>query len=174
VLEAIEAKHPDIAHLFWTGIGPRVHRIDSEIILQATLRLFRQHSITAWMTHDSLTVPRKHIDITWAVMRAEFRKRCPVYSAGLLEPAISIEIRHPDGSRRFKEVQPPAFGDYWKQWAYWLDPIKQWAYRLDPGMQLRYYAILGQLIEQNCGEMEEGQPQDSGHHPIQVLLQGLI
>jgi hypothetical protein len=72
-IEEIKAKHAPIAHLFEQGLGFRLMRIESDMLIVAVTALFKQ-GITALPLHDSVLTARSHGDAAKAVLENIFRQ----------------------------------------------------------------------------------------------------
>jgi hypothetical protein len=70
-ITAIKAKHAPIAHLFESGLGFYLMRIESDMLITVVTALFKQ-GITALPLHDSVLVARSHGDATKEVMETAF------------------------------------------------------------------------------------------------------
>lgn len=73
LLEAVEAKHPAIAHLLGTNIGPRLANAESNILVAALLRLIAQ-GVVALPIHDCVLVVESAKAAAMAAMREETRR----------------------------------------------------------------------------------------------------
>lgn len=71
VLGKIRQAHPDIAHLFFTGVGFKAQFIESEIIVDVLLEL-KALGIVALPVHDAVVVPRSEIAEVTKVMKEVF------------------------------------------------------------------------------------------------------
>ena len=70
---AIKAKHAPIAHLLEHGLGFKLMRIESDMLIAVVTALFKQ-GITALPLHDSVLVARPYGDTARKVMEAAFRR----------------------------------------------------------------------------------------------------
>jgi hypothetical protein len=82
---AVTAKHPAIAPLFGTGIGPRLMFIESQILVMALLALHRL-GVTALPLHDSVIVAASQAETARDVLRDSYQRH-----TGDARAAISIE-----------------------------------------------------------------------------------
>lgn len=71
VTDAIEAAHPEIAHLFYTGIGHQCQNHESNILV-TVLQTLNGHGIPALPVHDAILVPRSSVDEAEAAMLDAF------------------------------------------------------------------------------------------------------
>lgn len=76
----LSAKHGPIAHLFGTGLGFELMRLESDMIIEVTLLLFKQ-GITALPLHDAVLVADRDAIAAQKVMQAEFERRTGCRSA---------------------------------------------------------------------------------------------
>lgn len=77
VVAAVEAFHRPIAGMFFTGAGHRAQRIESDIIVQTTLRLINM-GVTSLPIHDAVMVPRSAAPTTRDVMLEVFQEKAGV------------------------------------------------------------------------------------------------
>lgn len=82
--EAILSYHAPIAPLLRTMIGPKVMRIESDIIVDVLLRL-QEQAIVALPIHDAVVVPKSSREAVHSTMADVFRKRTGC------EAVISVE-----------------------------------------------------------------------------------
>ena len=73
-IEMLRRKHAPIAHLFGTGLGFELMRIESDILISVVSHLFRQ-GITALPLHDAVLVGRSHAETAKHAMQDEFTFR---------------------------------------------------------------------------------------------------
>jgi hypothetical protein len=71
LVDRINDRHQDIAHLFCTGIGHRQQFIESEILVDVLLAL-KQVGIVGLPVHDAVIVPHDRIDETRRIMEQAF------------------------------------------------------------------------------------------------------
>jgi hypothetical protein len=76
----LSAKHGPIAHLFGIGLGFELMRLESDMIIEVTLLLFKQ-GITALPLHDAVLVADRDAIAAQNVMQAEFERRTGCRSA---------------------------------------------------------------------------------------------
>ncbi|MEM7430682.1 MAG: hypothetical protein AAF351_01960 [Pseudomonadota bacterium] len=57
IVEAVKAHHPALADYWWTDIGHRIQRIESDIIVECLLQCI-DRDIVALQVHDALIIPR--------------------------------------------------------------------------------------------------------------------
>jgi len=86
ILAAVRNRHPDIYQHFGSGIGMKIMRVESDILVQVLLAL-KDKGITALPVHDAILVNANYENEAKGVMVEIFRKR-----TGLL-PDVSTE--HP-------------------------------------------------------------------------------
>jgi len=84
VMEAIRQRHPEIAHRFGGGIGLRIMRLESDILMDVLLSL-KDRKIVALPVHDAVLVNASHEQEAKQVMIETFQQH-----TGLI-PEISIE-----------------------------------------------------------------------------------
>lgn len=82
-IDMLRQKHAPIAHLFGTGIGFRLMRIESDMLIRIVSLLLKS-DITALPLHDAILVARSHAQTTKKLMQDEFtfrtRSRCAIVS----------------------------------------------------------------------------------------------
>jgi hypothetical protein len=83
---AIKAKHSAIAHLFEHGLGFKLMRIESDMLIAAVTALFKQ-GITALPLHDSVLVAGSHGEVAKKVMEAAFRQH-----TGSIRATVKIDF----------------------------------------------------------------------------------
>ena len=89
VLKAVSQRHPEVYPYFNAGIGMKIMRLESNILVDVLLSL-KAKGITALPIHDAILVNANYEAEARDVMKEEFRLK-----VGLL-PEISTE--HPQGS----------------------------------------------------------------------------
>lgn len=81
--DLLRQKHAPIAHLFETGLGFQLMRIESDILISVLTHLF-SNGITALPLHDAVLVARSHADTARDTMQHEFTlrtgSRCAIVS----------------------------------------------------------------------------------------------
>jgi hypothetical protein len=85
-VEMLGQKHGPIEHLFGTGLGFELMRIESDIIIEVTTRLFEQ-GITALPLHDAVLVAESHAVAAQKAMQDEFER-----GTGCLCAIVKIEV----------------------------------------------------------------------------------
>ena len=85
ILSAVQARHPEVQQYFGKGVGLRIMRLESDILVQVLLKLIAQ-DITALPVHDALLVNANFEEQAREVMVEVFREK-----TGLL-PEISTEL----------------------------------------------------------------------------------
>lgn len=70
-IEAIKRKHAPISCCFERGLGFRLMRIESDILVRVVTALFKK-GVTALPIHDAVLVARSHAGMAKEVMEAEF------------------------------------------------------------------------------------------------------
>jgi hypothetical protein len=80
-------KHGPIQHLFGTGLGFELMRIESDIIIDVTTQLFRQ-GITALPLHDAVLVAESHAVAAQTAMLHEFERRAG-YSCAIVKIKVT-------------------------------------------------------------------------------------
>jgi hypothetical protein len=73
-IQAIKRKHEPIAPLFNKGIGFRLMRIESDMLISVVTILFKS-GVTALPMHDAVLVARSQAETARAYMEAEFERR---------------------------------------------------------------------------------------------------
>lgn len=86
-VEAIKAKHAPITSLFEQGLGFRLMRIESDILVAVVTALF-QSGIAALPLHDAVLVTRSHAETAKEIMEDEVRHRTGSSSCGF----VKIEV----------------------------------------------------------------------------------
>jgi hypothetical protein len=74
VIDALRQKHTPIEHLFGTGLGFQLMRIESDMLISVILHLFKK-GITALPLHDAALVAKSCAPTAKEVMQAEFSHR---------------------------------------------------------------------------------------------------
>lgn len=85
-VEMLKRKHPPIAHLFGTGLGFKLMRIESDMLISVVASLFKR-GITALPLHDAVLVGRPHAETARKVMQDEF-----AFRTGSRCATVSIEF----------------------------------------------------------------------------------
>lgn len=104
-LRAIEEFHRPIAHLFFTGIGHRAQRIESDIIVEVVLALADQGTI-ALPIHDAVIVPRSAALRASGVMLEVFHRAAGI--AGQVSSFPPDVLGHPLEGEEHGEMTPPS------------------------------------------------------------------
>lgn len=86
VLAAVEQRHPDIVRRFGAGIGMKLMRLESDILVGVLLAL-KDRNITALPIHDAVLVNGNHEAEAKDVMIRVFQEKLG------LTPEVSVE--HP-------------------------------------------------------------------------------
>jgi hypothetical protein len=86
ILAAVKNRHPEIYQHFGSGIGMKIMRVESDILVQVLLILMDK-GIIALPVHDAILVNANYEDEAKEVMVEVFRKRTD------LLPDVSVE--HP-------------------------------------------------------------------------------
>ena len=86
-VKLIERKHEPIAHLFGSGIGYQLMRIESDILVDVITNLFRS-GITALPLHDAVLVAESQARTAKEVMEYELARR-----TGYRRATVKIEVR---------------------------------------------------------------------------------
>lgn len=73
-IQAINRKHEPIAPLFNQGIGFRLMRVESDMLISVVTALFKS-GVTALPLHDAVLVARSQADTAKDFMQAEFERR---------------------------------------------------------------------------------------------------
>ncbi|MCA9797437.1 MAG: hypothetical protein KC910_36750 [Candidatus Eremiobacteraeota bacterium] len=84
VVEAIEAFHAPIRHLFHQGIGHEVQFIESQIMVQVLLTL-KKAGVVALPVHDAVMVPETKASVAKEVMLSAFEAQANVPGVVTLE-----------------------------------------------------------------------------------------
>lgn len=82
-IDMMKRKHAPIAHLFGTGLGFELMRIESDMLISIVAHLFKK-GITALPLHDAVLVARSHAETAQRLMQDEFTlrtgSRCAIVS----------------------------------------------------------------------------------------------
>ncbi|MGY2902161.1 hypothetical protein [Bradyrhizobium sp. URHC0002] len=82
-VEMLAAKHAPVAHLFGTGLGFQLMRIESDMLIEVITHLFGA-GVTALPLHDAVLVAESKTDFAAHTMQAAFEKwtgsRCAIVS----------------------------------------------------------------------------------------------
>jgi hypothetical protein len=73
IVEAVKNHHPSLDSLWWTDIGHRIQRIESDIIIDCLLQCV-DRDIVALQVHDALIVPESRADEVKAIMLETFER----------------------------------------------------------------------------------------------------
>lgn len=73
IVEAVQAHHPALADYWWTDIGHRIQRIESDIIVECLLKCI-DRDIVALQVHDALIVPKSAEAVVKAIMMETFER----------------------------------------------------------------------------------------------------
>ena len=73
-VEAVKRKHAPIAGWFERGLGYRLMRIESDMLVAVVTGLFKR-GITALPLHDAVLVARSHAEAAREIMQTEFTRR---------------------------------------------------------------------------------------------------
>ncbi|EKS34244.1 hypothetical protein [Afipia broomeae] len=85
-IDMLKRKHAPIAHLFGTGLGFELMRIESDMLIAVVSSLFKR-GITALPLHDAVLVAHSHAETAKQLMQDEFTlrtgSRCAIVSVEL-------------------------------------------------------------------------------------------
>ena len=79
-VELVRGKHESIAHLFGTGVGYQLMRIESDVLIAVVSHLFNK-GITVLPLHDALLAARSDAEAVKAAMEYELAIRTGVRRA---------------------------------------------------------------------------------------------
>jgi hypothetical protein len=85
--ELLRQKHAPIAHLFETGLGFQLFRIESDMLISVLTHLFK-NGITALPLHDAVLVARSHAEAAREAMQHEF-----TFRSGSRCAIVSVEVK---------------------------------------------------------------------------------